>query len=498
MFTSRKDKKGFQKNHRLSAHRGIKDQEYWPSSSSSSCTSTTSSSSSQRLSRDVYELANIPGSEVLSCRLRPNKCLPTILEEQCKIIDSDIIQGNRIVHWNTLEKAFNTCFNEHKRCSPTCDGWIRAVSTQERKWGLGFSVPFRCSEMCGYESRLYNLYEERESVVGSKGRKSAKMNLMLANALSKEGMGTSNIREIIAAVDVPPPSVSGLQKTLNHVCDDWIILDDEHCQETRTKINEIMKLRGQEGGIIAETDSCYNNPIKGRSFQQPGTQSFAAMLCEEPGLEGVCISMATCSKLCSCANDMHGPNCQRNFSLTEPMGNSEVKLAELNAKKILTNVQTPIRTLVTDNDSRVSAKVQSIMDSAGFSCDSQGCAWHITNSVKRGITNSSFSVQMIQGAETVKDRTQGKNVLARFLARRSSNELVVIVHSLKHQRKDENYLKKLQKRGADAICWYLRLYSWGFQKMYCIWEQLFLPQERKNSWYSSWPTRWQLYSTNPK
>ncbi len=127
-------KKGFQKEHQLTPKR-IKDSQ--SSNAGIICKQdnaglTSPSSSSQRLSRDIYDIANIPGSQVLCCQLRPNVGSQTILEEHCVPDNSDILRGNRLVHWETLENVFNMCFNEHKKFSPSCDGWIRAVAGKKR------------------------------------------------------------------------------------------------------------------------------------------------------------------------------------------------------------------------------------------------------------------------------------------------------------------------------------------------------------------------------
>ena len=130
------------------------------------------------------------------------------------------------------EEHFNTCIRQHLQDFPSCEGNIVFDSQSFTTWGLAISCKLKCSENCGYQSaRKLKFYEEVQRP--GKGRKGATINTQLQVVLTKQPIGNGAVREILASIDTPCPSESGMQRNANKVSDAFHTIAEKQLSKNR-------------------------------------------------------------------------------------------------------------------------------------------------------------------------------------------------------------------------------------------------------------------------
>ncbi len=182
----------------------------------------------QRISLDLDQLARDPNTpDVLPSSLRPT--LPTTA---IRFQLPDRLTGNIITDVRKCEEHFNTCIRQHLQDFPNCEGNIIFDSQSFTTWGLAISSRLKCSENCGYQSaRKLKFYEEVQRP--GKGRKGATINTQLQVVLTKQPIGNGAVREILASIDTPCPSESGMQRNANKVSDAFHTIAEKQLSKNR-------------------------------------------------------------------------------------------------------------------------------------------------------------------------------------------------------------------------------------------------------------------------
>jgi hypothetical protein len=314
---------------------------------------------------------------------------------------------------------------------PDCLGDIIFDPQSLSTWGLAFSGRLKCSAGCGFISDKMKFYQEIERP--GRGRRAAKINTQMQVVLTKQTFGNCALREVLASIDTPCPSESGMQKTANKVSDAFHGIAEKQLSENRKLVKDIITLRGRNEGdtnvpiIVAQSDVAYNNPIKGRAFYQPGTQAWAPCFAGEPGLEHIPIAFQTRSKVCSCLSQRntlkHREYCRLNFPSNQAMGNAEYHLGKDLGKELMEGEEPlGVSTLVTDGDSHLHKGLSEVMSSYGIHTDKGDCARHITKSISRNIQKAKLSDRCLGEGKTLQQKTRTKRILANFVERRCSME----------------------------------------------------------------------------
>ncbi len=400
----------------------------------------------ERIPIQLHRAACNPATpNVLPSSLRPSKTIE---------LDIDVprrLTGNIVTDVTKCEENFNSCFREHLKLYPGCDGDIVFDPLSFSKWGIAFSGRLKCSVDCGYiSSDQKKFYQEVERK--GKGRKAAKVNTQLQVVLTKHPIGNVAIRDLFASIDMPTPCESSMQKTANKVGDAFYDITKQQLEKNRDLVKTAMKLRShghvrnEMPLIVAQSDVAYNNPIKGRKFYQPGTQAWAPCFAGEPGLESTPIAFSTRSKVCSCQlnrmNKMHKSDCRLNFPPNEAMGNAEYQLGKDLATELVTG-DSPIgiRTLVTDGDSHLQKGMQDIMSEHEIRVDKGDCTRHITRSISRNIRKGDLSEKCTGVNKTSQERAKNKSQIANFVERRCAWEFRAL------HKKFGNNLDAMIKKG---------------------------------------------------
>jgi len=367
---------------------------------------------------------------------------------------TDKLAGNFIAHIGSTEKHFNTCIREHLAQKADCPGEVIIDTERYMNMGLGMKAALRCNQ-CSYRSpRVMKFYEEIDCESTKKGPIPVKLNVQLQVALSKEPIGNSAMRNILATLDITPPSERGMQTMANFVSDSYKKINNEQLAKNRQLIETVMAIRNECEGetspipIAVEADGAYNNPPKGRSFSQPGTQSWVPMICCENGLE-VPVGFATRSKLCSCPGGnvgTHRPShdCGKTFASETPIGNSERDMGEDCATQIQNDGKIRVGTIIGDGDGHIAKGVK---ECALGPVDRQHCARHLTKSISRNLMKSKW--ESLPGP-TVKLITKQKRDLAKFVEKRCAYEYKVAHHKYKKNMNRLVTVCSMIKRGILA------------------------------------------------
>ena len=160
--------------------------------------------------------------------------------------------------------------------------------------------------------------------------------------------------------------------------------------KNRELVRDMVRLRGAEDRptvIVAQSDTAYNNPIKGQRFYQPGSQCWAPCFPGEPGLDHIpslYIAFSTRSKVCSCRNGDHKPGCcKRTFPVEKAMGIAEYQLGRDLGEQLVENDESAlyVQTIVTDGDSTMHRGMMEIMATKGV--DTDNCSMQYRAAHKR-------------------------------------------------------------------------------------------------------------------
>ena len=158
-----------------------------------------------------------------------------------------------------------------------------------------------------------------------------------------------------------------------------------------------MELMGTDS-IVAQTDTSYNNPPKGRSFSQPATQSFTPLV-ECLTTKQHVIAIESFNKHCKVGEYLaternirrlcpNHPGCTMNFNWDQSMDHSEFAAAESNCKQLVKR-DLHITGLVTDGAGRTSKAHQGFVQQ-GMAVERLSCVVHLG----RGLMRKAFSVKL--------------------------------------------------------------------------------------------------------
>ena len=233
-----------------------------------------------RLPQQLFELAKDSTSCILPGRLRPTKTkLSCELDRPTGSDAGERITGNFILNLSLVEEHFNEAVKQHLSTYPDCNGIITASADKSEQFGWGFASSLRCTNLkCSFETLKLKFYEEEEEKAGVCGRRSAKINVQMAIALTKQPIGYTSMIEILSSCDVSSPSVEGMRKSTNRISDDLVKINRHQLTTNRSLVKEVTSIRTGliDTPIRLQTDAAYNNCPRGRSFSQPGRQAISS------------------------------------------------------------------------------------------------------------------------------------------------------------------------------------------------------------------------------
>ena len=230
-----------------------------------------------------------------------------------------------------------------------------------------------------------------------RGRHSGNLNVILALGLQNTGIGVHAIIELFAILDIPAPSITGLQRACNKVSDQLTSLNKDVMCENREKVRKVMNIC-HESNLILESDVSYNNAPKGRSFSQPGTQSFCPLI-EQNTSQKFIVAHTITNKLCKRCQlygKQHSGTCSANYNKYAPIGNSERTAAKQNMNMLLADLDPLLPTVVvTDNDGKIVCGMNDALSNKTPELPliiKEDCAVHVSRTQRRRCMSANWSV----------------------------------------------------------------------------------------------------------
>ena len=136
----------------------------------------------------------------------------------------------RLVHMGKLEEMMNKGWSEHASSHPRFNGRLIFNFPAEEQRGVCTRQQLKCNK--------HNLYTETDTHT-HRGRRSAQPNITLHVGLTKLPVSTTSLRLICSCLHIPPPSVSGCQKTSNKVADSIVDTNESDMHTKREQLKEI-------------------------------------------------------------------------------------------------------------------------------------------------------------------------------------------------------------------------------------------------------------------
>lgn len=304
---------------------------------------------------------------------------------------------NRIVSLRHTSQLWNSAFSEHKQLFPDCQGYLEWDTEAEVQRGLAWEERLKCLT-CKYVSPRQKLYSEVETAADARGRRAPAINRSVIVGLSHTGIGYDGMKNILITMNVPPPSLSCLQRNANIVGDQLIQLNRDDMRDIRGKLSRLAHSVGKET-IGIEGDCRYNNSLHsggGKTLFQPATQATYTM-CENFTTEKKIISVTNANKLCRSASVLRGKGesvecpkhsgvCTANISPSHVIGD-EKQWAD-NCLTEMANDKIPLKfdAFTSDGDSRAFMAVSAKHPNAEQYRDPN----HLAKGQRRALINTKF------------------------------------------------------------------------------------------------------------
>ena len=324
-----------------------------------------------------------------------------------------------IVNKEKVEHAWNTNIKSHFSFSPNCVGLL--TMKKEYQWSISTSWSFSCDH-CDYHSNNHKMYKTIDT--GSKGRKASSLNKALGVALVKSSIGATGISEIFLTLGINPGSYRGLTRLVNSGSETCKILCQENTATERSKL-------GNAPHVAIEGDSRYNNPIRGNTPFQAGTQ-VAWTVCEGVSKSKKIVHLVTENKLCTRAASLrrqgenvscpdHSGRCTATMRQHESIGREGVYAKK--SAEVLKEEGINVKYITSDGDCEIGNAFKETYPAVEWMKDAR----HFSLSQMKAIKAAKFSDQMFPTATKVQ-RQRDQQWFAEDIRQRCSAELTAAVN----------------------------------------------------------------------
>ena len=328
----------------------------------------------------------------------------SVKNNKLKHLNTKNIEGNRMIHLCTLSNEmykFNLAHNEE---SPGCIPYPFWPADYEKDWGVGVRAK-TCCRTCGFEFDYIKLYEDLDD--GKRGERMAKLNLMVVLYSLKTGTGYRELCLLFASLDCNFMSEHVFYRILNMITPLIGKVAEEAIENNRNIIKQIADhnpdMVGEDGMVLvpAQTDTVYNNPIRGHGYSSPGTQSVTAVM-ENVTRDKRIIAIQAFNQLCSKNNigcKHTEKECGRNYEPTETIDSTERIASQKNYESL---VESGIRVLRLCHDSVQSSRhlrgMRDVAERLGQPAPvSSPCTAHMKRNTTKQVHKIKFSPEAMQG-----------------------------------------------------------------------------------------------------
>ena len=389
----------------------------------------------------------------------------SVKNNKLKHLNTKNIEGNRMIHLCTLSNEMYKFNLAHNDASPGCIAYPFWPADYEKDWGVGVRAK-TCCRMCGFEFDYIKMYEDLDD--GKRGERMAKLNLMVVLYSLKTGTGYRELCLLFSSLDCNFMSEHVFYRIMNMITPLIGKVAEEAIENNRNIIKEIAKhnpdMISEDGMVLvpAQTDTVYNNPIRGRAYCSPGTQSVTAVM-ENVTSDKRIIAIKAFNQLCSKNNDgcLHSiKECGRNYEPTDTIDSTERVASQENYASL---VESGIRVLRLCHDSVTSSRhlsgMRDMAERLGVPAPvSSPCTAHMKRNTLKQVHKIKFSPEAMRGCP--KDQ-EAKMALAigSWISDRISVEMILAF--VKYGSNSEKFVEHcMNARKAITPC------SMGFHQ-YC-------------------------------
>lgn len=390
----------------LAGHSGVEEESASSYNQPGSC-----ARKGRRLDFDLYDAVDGTHAGTCPSYLRPMRMKSLVDQYTTPILKSaprvPTVTGNRIVSMMEMSKFMNTVFRGHRSQFPECDGNFIFPATLEKIWGMATILTVKCVS-CGFMSSPTKMFEEIQK--SGRGRKGAKINMQLANAMSKMATSVMDIALLFSAMDLNVIAPSSLQRLVNDASPRWSDVNEIQLHKNREFVQTVAEHTSQP--MLFVTDTSYNNPPKGRTCTQPGTQSFTPLI-ECLSKKQLTLAATAVNTHCTCDSQCNHTNCSKNYPANKPISQSEVYAGRKNLEACERDGILPDgiccdgTSLTVKGAQAVHARVEKL-----------DCMVHVSRGQRRKV----FSVNLALGGSTAKQK-ELKHLLCKDIPRRCTLEL---------------------------------------------------------------------------
>ncbi|KAK3091389.1 hypothetical protein FSP39_019512 [Pinctada imbricata] len=275
---------------------------------------------------------------------------------------------NFIVNMEKMNNLFQTFLDKHD--SKICTKPETEIIIVKRL-GLGVSAEMVCKK-CQFKSPPSKLYEE------GKGR-SVLTNKALALPLLKTKMGATDVQFLLASLNIKPPSLRGLQDTLNSASVISTNINKESMLNNQVYVRKVQELKGQGHNVDVEMDTSYNN--RPQNGIEAGTISITPVA-ECSTNRKLVIALNVCNKLCNKKSCDH-TSCAKSYPTDKSITSSEAFSVAKNLKSIQDNNILNVRSVTTDQ----SCQVEKVISDTSRHISHYHCFIHRLRNLQKKIQN---------------------------------------------------------------------------------------------------------------
>lgn len=405
-----------------------------------------------------FAVVDSEGRPVQHRFLRPQKSCPTPLEaSQQEVPGSD---GNTyaIYHCEKVEELFHEAHTGHQKYAPGCTARLKFDPSRRIQRGLAWKEMLYC-DSCSYRTPLRKVYTTVNS--SKRGPKTATINYAAQVGLSHTSTSNTGFSNILLAMNIPSPSISGMQKCANKVGDMLVEHNKADMRQIRCDLQHANSLKGLSttAPINVEMDGRYSNPIYsavGNSPFQAATQ-VSHVTAESVTSKKYVIDIQTHSKLCQQGEILRKktghrpcpdhPGCTADLAQNAVIGNekqwAQDSLLGLSGDGINVNIVT------TDPDSSSYRAAAELYGQGTLTTQPQHQldTHHISRGQRKNIKTTYFSQSMFPG-DTAAERRQLQNRLADDVPARCTAEHKV---AWEQYAGDVNKIKRAMTYVRDAM-----------------------------------------------
>jgi hypothetical protein len=200
-------------------------------------------------------------------------------------------------------------------------------------------------------------------------------------------MGISDIRYLLASLDIKPPSYKVMQAKINSTSELITELNKDAMQNNQKLVAEVQTLRGEDNKVAAEFDCSYNN--RPQAGFEAGTQAFFIMV-EQNSTKKLPIDCGTVNKLCCKGSGCDHTTCSKNYGDDESIASVESKLAKTSIQDLNSKEIVQISALPTD----ACNQIEHVLRTTTTPIRHYKCIIHRMRSIQKNIKNQTKQTSM--------------------------------------------------------------------------------------------------------